>query len=109
MEEITKALEQIIEEQVEYRTAEFRRKWHCANNESQKYAESLKLIVDEFNLEDKIQDKLQAAINEYNDKKNADALNGEYKPSFSTNRAEWIKLQWRQAVEMLKQARKEEQ
>lgn len=109
MEEIVKALEQIIEEQVERRTEEFRRKWRCASNESQKYAESLKLIVDEFNLEDKIHDKLQVVIKDYEDKKEADAMNGEYKPSYSTNRAEWAKRQWKQAVEMLKQARKEEQ
>ena len=108
MEEIMKALEQIIEDQVEQRTRELYRKWSCANSNAEKYAESLKLVIDEFNLEDDIHAKMNAAKKKYNDAVYADSMNGAWSPSASTNRAEDEALQWNQVVRMLQQAKEEE-
>ena len=108
MEEIMKALEQIIENQVDQRTRELYRKWSCANSNAEKYAKSLRLVVDEFNLEDKIQEKKRTTGKKYNDAVYADSMNGAWSPSASTNRAEDEALQWNQVVRMLQQAKEEE-
>ena len=103
MDEIVKALEQIIEDQVDQRTRELYWKWSCANSNAEKYAKSLRLVVDEFNLEDKIQEKKRTTGKKYNDAVYADSMNGEGRPSASTNRAEDDALQWNQVVRMLQQ------
>ena len=108
MEEIMKALEQIIEDQVDQRTRELYRKWSCANSNAEKYAKSLRLVVDEFNLEDKIQEKKRTTGKKYNDAVYADSMNGAWSPSASTNRAEDEALQWNQVVRMMNQAKEEE-
>ena len=108
MDEIVKALEQIINEQVEQRTKELYRKWSCANSNAEKYAKSLRLVVDEFNLKDKIQEKKRTTEKKYNDAVYADSMNGAWSPSASTNRAEDEALQWNQVVRMLHQASESE-